>query len=99
MRAIFYSWQNNNNDPIKKPKGQGMHVISVKDGQVIRVGDDIIICVKEVYGEVHIEVDADEITVQENNQYVPDQRFQIVMFSSLLRSSTVELPLMKRGWH
>lgn len=45
-----------------------MHVITVKDGQVIRVGDDITISVKKVAGEVHIEVDAQEITVQDDNK-------------------------------
>lgn len=45
-----------------------MHIITVKDGQVIRVGDDIIICVREVDGELYVEVDAQDITVQDDNK-------------------------------
>lgn len=45
-----------------------MQVITVKDGDVIHIGDDATIAVKDINGEVHIEVDALQVKVQVENE-------------------------------
>lgn len=44
-----------------------MQIITVNSGDIIHVGDDVTVSVKDINGEIYIEVDAQEVKVQENN--------------------------------
>lgn len=44
-----------------------MQIITVNCGEVVHVGDDVTVLVKEINGEMYLEVDAHHLKVQDNN--------------------------------